>query len=77
MNRKQQVIDLRKRYPYMTLQDIADRTHLTGERVRQILNRERIPTIGVYKTLKDSEHPTIKFTVPVPRGAPKYKPDTF
>ena len=76
MSKGEKVVELRRKCPSLTLQEIGDSVHLTRERVRQILNKNGLPTIGVYIPLKERS-PHGKLTVPVPSGDSPYKPGTI
>ncbi len=53
MTKRELVVMYRKRYPSFTLQEIGDKVHLTGERVRQILKSENLTTMGYFPRKAD------------------------
>jgi len=73
MDTAKKVIQIRREDPCLTLQEIGDKVHVSRERVRQILEKAKLKTRGVYVPLSVSlPH---KLTVSVPLGGLPYKPD--
>ena len=57
MTKREQIVMYRKKYPSLTLQEIGEKVHLTGERVRQILKSENLTTMGYFPRKADSRPP--------------------